>query len=376
MPDLRPEVERKCSPGRAEASFSSFFFRSLDCGCCPASGLGRLPAGAGGERGKPLYTPCDPRTPPCPRGEGRPCRMSCTLSAARRWGRSARSGACFLPSFLPSFFRWLADVARHPGLVASRRGAGDERGKPLYTPYDPLHPLSAWRRASLSHVVYPVRRSPLGAVGAERGLFPFFFLSLACGCCPASGLGRLPAGAGGERGQPLYTPYDPLHPLSAWRRASLSHVVYPVRRSPLGAVGAHLPVLCTGDMRACCGAPALRGSPPRPGSLVGGMFSGLYVEQRGASFYSRNRLFDSVSRISNGKPFLPPVIMGGMFRLWSGSDHSALLTQAWQGAEEIAAPKGAEAPTPDGRSSRGGAGQRESERPLPRGREERGGRPA
>ena len=304
MPDLRPEVERKCSPGRAEASFSSFFFRSLDCGCCPASGLGRLPAGAGGERGKPLYTPCDPRTPPCPRGEGRPCRMSCTLSAARRWGRSARSGACFLPSFLPSFFRWLADVARHPGLVASRRGAGDERG------------------------------------------------------------------------QPLYTPYDPLHPLSAWRRASLSHVVYPVRRSPLGAVGAHLPVLCTGDMRACCGAPALRGSPPRPGSLVGGMFSGLYVEQRGASFYSRNRLFDSVSRISNGKPFLPPVIMGGMFRLWSGSDHSALLTQAWQGAEEIAAPKGAEAPTPDGRSSRGGAGQRESERPLPRGREERGGRPA
>ena len=207
MPDLRPEVERKCSPGRAEASFSSFFFRSLDCGFGPASGLGRLPAGAGGERGKPLYTPTTPYTP-CLRGGGRPCRMSCTLSAARRWRRSARSGACFLFSF----FRWLADVARRLGVVASRRGAGDERGKPLYTPYDPLHPLSAWRRASLSHVVYPVRRSPLGAVGA------------------------------------------------------------------------HLPVLCTGDMRACCGAPALRGSPPRPGLLVGGMFSGLHVERRGVIF--------------------------------------------------------------------------------------------
>ena len=43
-----------------------------------------------------------------------------------------------------------------------------------------------------------------------------------------------------------------------------------------------------------------------------------------------------------------------------------------QGAEEIAAPKGAEAPTPDGRSSRACAGQRESERPLPRGRKEEG----
>ena len=63
-------------------------------------------------------------------------------------------------------------------------------------------------------------------------------------------------------------------------------------------------------------------------------------------------------------------------RLRSGGDDSALLTQAGQGAEEIAAPNGAEAPTPDGRSSRGGAGQREAERPLPRGREEMRGRPA
>ena len=50
--------------------------------------------GAGDERGKPLYTPYDPYTP-CLRGGGRPCRMLCTLSAARRWGRSARIFPCF-----------------------------------------------------------------------------------------------------------------------------------------------------------------------------------------------------------------------------------------------------------------------------------------
>ena len=214
MPDLRPEVERKCSPGRAEASFSSFFFRSLDCGFGPASGLGRLPAGGQGMRGASPSTP--PTTPVLPlvrvvKGVSVACRVPCPPLAAGG-GRRGAGLVSFLPSFLPSFFRWLADVARRLGVVASRRGAGDERGKPLYTPYDPLHPLSAWRRASLSHVVYPVRRSPLGAVGA------------------------------------------------------------------------HLPVLCTGDMRACCGAPALRGSPPRPGLLVGGMFSGLHVERRGVIF--------------------------------------------------------------------------------------------
>ena len=79
--------------------------------------------------------------------------------------------------------------------------------------------------------------------------------------------------------------------------------------------------------------------------------------------YSRNRLFDSVRRISNGKPFFPASHQGMLYRLRSGSDHSALLTQAWQGAEEIAAPKGAEAPTPDGRSSRV---ERDSESPNAR----------
>ena len=70
----------------------------------------------------------------CPRGGGRPCRMTCTLVDARRRGQ----------------------------------------------------------------------------VGTERGLFPFFFLALAGGCCPASGLGRLPAGGRGQGlAQPL-APYDPL----------------------------------------------------------------------------------------------------------------------------------------------------------------------
>ena len=76
--------------GRGRILFSFFFF---------ATGLWLLPGirawsparrAAGGERGVPLYTPYDPRTPPCPCGGGRRCRMSCTLSAARRRGRSAQ----------------------------------------------------------------------------------------------------------------------------------------------------------------------------------------------------------------------------------------------------------------------------------------------
>ena len=73
--------------------------------------------------------------------------------------------------------------------------------------------------------------------------------------------------AGGERGEPLYTPYDPrTPPCLVWRRASLSHVVYHGRRSPQGA-SRRASSRFAGDMRACCGAPAARGSPPRPGSL-------------------------------------------------------------------------------------------------------------
>ena len=68
-----------------------------------------------------------------------------------------------------SFFfrRWIADIARLPGRVASRRGAGGERGKPLYTPYDPRTPLV--RMAMGVTVVCRVPWLPLaaGAIGAH-----------------------------------------------------------------------------------------------------------------------------------------------------------------------------------------------------------------
>ena len=212
------------------------------------------------------------------------------------------------------FLIFAAGLQLQPGIRAwspARRAAGGERGEPLYTPYDPRTPLSAWWRASLSHDVYPVRRSPQGAsrrassrvagdmraccgapaargspprpgsLGwwvfsgfrvARRGASPSawrfpsdrrkaissvsmaykrFFLPLAGGFSPAPGCGS------------LRLPYSPL---SVWRRASLSHVVYLVRRSPHGA-SRRASSRFAGDMRACCGAPALRGSPPRPGSL-------------------------------------------------------------------------------------------------------------
>ena len=58
-----------------------------------------------------------------------------------------------------------------------------------------------------------------------------------------------------------------------------------------------------GDMRACCGAPAARGSPPRPASLVRRDVFGLHVERREVIFYSRDRLSGTVHRLNKGKPF-------------------------------------------------------------------------
>ena len=150
------------------------------------------------------------------------------LAAAARYPGVVACAAAF---FLSYFRRWLAAVARHLGVVASRRGAGSERGKPLYTPYDPRTPL--------------VR-------GVEG-------VSIACRIpCP-------PLAAGGQ-------------------------------------VGAHLPAL-----RAIC-APAaalpLHGDRLRaPARWIGGIFCGSCFGQRGAIFFSRNRLFGSVRRISKGKPY-------------------------------------------------------------------------
>ena len=159
------------------------------------------------------------------------------LPGIRVWsppGGGQGGRGCFL--FL--FLRWLADAARHPGLVASRRGAGDERGKPLYTPYDPLHPLSAWWRASLSHVVHPVHRSPLGAIGAHL---------------PASRVICAPAAALPLRGDRLRAPARwvggmffgmsverrgafPRHESSSWAAGSCPHspgAPYQIRGKPL-----------------------------------------------------------------------------------------------------------------------------------------------
>ena len=80
--------------------------------------------------------------------------------------------------------------------------------------------------------------------------------------------------AGGERGEPLYTPYNPLHPLV--RVASGVTVACRIPCPPLAAGGSRrTSSRFAGDMCACCGAPALRGSPPRPGSLGYGILSRL-----------------------------------------------------------------------------------------------------
>ena len=67
----------------------------------------------------PLYTPYDPRTPPCPRGEGRSCRITCTLSAARRRGpRRASSRAS------PGRYARLLRRSRVVGIASAPRLAG------------------------------------------------------------------------------------------------------------------------------------------------------------------------------------------------------------------------------------------------------------
>ena len=48
-----------------------------------------------------------------------------------------------------SFFRWLAAAARHPGMVASRRGAGDKGLAQPLTPYDPQPRVGAAIRDNL-----------------------------------------------------------------------------------------------------------------------------------------------------------------------------------------------------------------------------------
>ena len=256
----------------------------------------------------------------------------CWMAAAQHWGVVACS-FCF-------FLRWLTASARCPGVASrrhplfffdtglwllpgiwawspARRGAGGERGNPSTPPTTPVLPLSAWRRASLSHVVYLGCRSPRGAVGAHlpalraicapaaalplrgdrlrarlagrMGFFGAFALRGGSGLpfryaakrqgrdmfllldsfSPASGRGRLRGGRQGVRGACPSTP-PTTHVLPLVRVAAGVAVACRVPCPPLAAEGGRRKSSrFAGDMRACCGAPAVRGSPSHPGSLGG-----------------------------------------------------------------------------------------------------------
>ena len=172
-------------------------------------------------------------------------------------------------------------------LRAAFRSPPAREGFP-FPPGPPSPPQRAFIQEDGKTTHHKVRRSVCRSPGRAGGLFSFllaraggfgpasrlgsltlflFYLSLSCGFSPASGLGRLRGERQGVRGaSPSTPPTTPVLPLSAWWRASLSHDVYPVRRSPQGA-NRRASSRFAGDMRACCGAPALRGSPSRPGSL-------------------------------------------------------------------------------------------------------------
>ena len=94
--------------------------------------------------------------------------------------------------------------------------------------------------------------------GCGRQLFFLFFVA-GLRCCPASGLGRL---RGGDR-------MAARRAVPVRRRRSLTGID---SRDAAG-VSRRASSRFAGDMRACCCAPAVRGSPPRPGSLAGGIFS-------------------------------------------------------------------------------------------------------
>ena len=89
----------------------------------------------------------------------------------------------------------------------------------------------------------------------------FFFFAAGLRLLPGIWVWSPPGEGQGVRGAcPSTPPTPPYSPLSVLRRASLSYHVYPVRRSPQGQVGAHLPA----SRVICAPAAAL---PPRPGSL-------------------------------------------------------------------------------------------------------------
>ena len=121
----------------------------------------------------------------CAAGSGLPFRY-----VAKRWGTGM-----FLPlrvwcgpilgrghQLLFLFRCWLAAAARHPGVVASRRGAGGERGMPLYTPLRPPYspcPGGGRRFYRMSYTLSAARRR--GQIGAHLP-------ALRAICAPAAAL--------------------------------------------------------------------------------------------------------------------------------------------------------------------------------------------
>ena len=125
----------------------SFFFSSCaGLRIRPGIRVWSPPGGGQGMRGASPSTP--PTTPytPCPRGEGRHCRMSCTLSAARRWGQAAR--------IFPRCGRYarLLRRSRCAGIASAPRLAGTAGYFPACALRDGQHPpyetFSRARRAA------------------------------------------------------------------------------------------------------------------------------------------------------------------------------------------------------------------------------------
>ena len=118
------------------------------------------------------------------------------------------------------------------------------------------------------------RWSPDGVREEEGGLVSFFFSSLAGGCCPASGLGRLPAGGRGQGLTPPLAPYDPLPrvgvtiPDGQPGYASCTLASSLPRGSGRSASRCPAPTRDERPSGVGASAPAGRRSPPRPAALT------------------------------------------------------------------------------------------------------------
>ena len=98
------------------------------------------------EKGFPLLIPCtvpESRRMQCRRGRPAAFPFDCDVAHLTGLGAFGDMGPF-------SFFLWLAAAARHPGMVASRRGAGGKGLAPPLPPYDPQPRVGAAIRDRLS----------------------------------------------------------------------------------------------------------------------------------------------------------------------------------------------------------------------------------